>query len=758
MGGVAVAKKTEAAPAPAVAPPPVEDTLVDPTVAAASAAVASATVSGDGKGKGKDKPKPKPFDPYNAPPEVKAALLRLSNTTDAKAQKPIIAELKKAGVPMDLIHGITQGDTGIIDKAKLIAKGPGIHQTTLGEDGSVEKEFHLDQKHIEWDGQDQRFDADWNDQKATYEHKKSNTVVEAGAAKGGGYAKGAWGDEKTGSGRREVVAKMTSEKDTSMYGGSYSRTYTGDPDSKADDASDKIEAGLITKDGGIGGKGSAVIKRGDESHTANAQAVFGKKKSSANADYTHVDGKKSQQYKGSWAEEDGNGTVKLSTAHKHGEGGKKSSSGNLNLQYGDTQGASGAVNLAREDWKLAAEGKGLVTQTDDVHKTEIGGKASLTLLGDKPKSKKDDFKLGVSGGAVLNHAKDSAAYKGGVDADWGEGKASANVTHKTGKKGPSTQADVAANHSVELDADTKKSLNLGLDGSYTASNVQGEEDVWNANGSIGISKGEKKDLTSHTLKFGASKAPGADIIKGMGLPDTIPGTGYGTQFSLGSEHILGNNTFTTGANFGQVGDFNLGSASAGWTQKDGKKTTGSANLNFGMASNGTHSGFMGSGDFNYKPNDKWSFGAGGGFQSLSGPQGSKTTGFGFGEAGYNWSKDGGMKLKTGFASDGQTSTLYPELNVKANKDINASVLGAIPMNGGQASVGGKLNLPAGISVMAGYGDMGALSNPYQGNSGMTMPSAFDQANQMGHGDPMGGGGFVGVSADLIKTYRSIFKK
>jgi hypothetical protein len=753
---------TPSASATETAPPPA-DVLVDPTQAAADQALEGAAVdgaAGTAKGGPAKKPAKKPpFDPYNASPEIRGLMQSLAAATDAEAQKPIIAQLKKAGVPQDVIRGISHGDTGFFRGMYDVAKGPGWHKTTLGEDGNVDKEFHLDQKHIEWEGTDQRFEGNWNDQRATYEHKTKDIKVEAGAKDGGGYATGEWGNAEEDH-RHVARAAMTSKDKVTKYGAEYTRTHTGDPDDKTDDTKEAYKAALITGEKGTGAEGSVRIQRGDETHAGSASYVHGEKKQVGRAEYTHTDGKTSEKYTAGITNTETGGTITATTTHKHGEEGEKTTAGTAEVYYGETVGGKGTFKMDREGMSLDASAYGKATENDETDKIEAGGKIKTVLKGEDAKKTDDDVTLSLGGSGVIDNKKGTTTGTGDASVKFGKTEIGADLKHVATDDGATTTVGGDFSHGIKLDGGEKpRVLNIGGSGSYTATSEPDAESTWKAGTSLSLVTGEKKDQTSHSLTLDAEKAAGSAIRKSMGLPDEVPVDGYGHQFSLGTEHKFGGgHTIGTDLSFGSVGDMRMGSLGASWKQMDGKDRVGGADLSLGMATDGTRTGYMGKGAFDLKLDDQWSVGAGGGFSSLSGPAGDKSSFYGYGTAGYNWSKDGGVDLTMGVAGgSGSPTMLLPELGVNINKDVSLSAMGAIPTGGGQASVGGRLKLPAGISVMAGYGDMNALSNPYAGNSGMSFPTAFDQPNQMGYGAP-GGGGFVGISADLLKTYRSIFKK
>ena len=87
------------------------------------------------------------------------------------------------------------------------------------------------------------------------------------------------------------------------------------------------------------------------------------------------------------------------------------------------------------------------------------------------------------------------------------------------------------------------------------------------------------------------------------------------------------------------------------------------------------------------------------------------------------------------------------------KKLSVSALAVIPSGGSQATVGAKLrHHKSDITVFGGYGDMTALSSPYTGNSGMTMPG-MNANDVMGH---QGGSAFIGVSWNALPTLRKLF--
>ncbi len=773
----------------------VEEPLIDPAVKAAQAAVAPALVAGGEKTKaaGPDKPpKAQPFDAYNASPEVKALFAKLSATTDAKAAKPILAELKsKHKVPDDILRGVTHGDQGFFKNAKSVAKGPGWHNTKLGADGSVESEFHLNKKHIEFEGSEQRLEGNWDKKTATYEHKKAGVTVEAGAKDGGGYAEGKWGKAGEEGGAHKVRGAMTEKDGTTKYGASYVHTSTGDPKDKTDDRKESYSAGVLTKEKGIGAEGAVEIVHGEESHKGSAKVMSGEKKLTGEAAYTHKEGKKSQAYKGSFENgEKGtkvNGSVKLvegkksqeykagvengeaggkvslSTAHKHGTDGKSSTSGNVDLLYGNTEGAQAGVAVDRKGFSANAKGHYKSTTDEKTDNVDVGGSVKIVKKGGKPKETTDDFELRAGGGYKKDNKAGTTQAKGNLGTSFGRTKIDGSVTHKTGTDDgqgfSSTTTDGKVSQGIVLSEKDKKMLNLSAEGSYTGTTKPGEESTWKASGTAALTEGEKKNKTSHSLTLGAEKTTGENVAKGVGLPGELKPEGYGNLFSMGTNHQLsGGHTFGTNLKYGNAGGFNMGSVGANWSHKEGKETLGSANLNLGGASGNGYSGVFGNGAFDLKLGDKFTAGGGGGFSSMSGPQGEKNDFYGYGKMGYNWSKDGGVDFKTGVAGGtGQDTRIIPELGVNFNKDTRLSAMGSFSTNGGQHSAGAKLSLPGGISVLGGYGNMSDLTNPYAGNSGMTMPTAWGD-NGMGQGMPGGGGGFIGVQADLLKMGRKLFGK
>lgn len=501
-------------------------------------------------------------------------------------------------------------------------------------------------------------------------------------------------------------------------------------------------------------------KDGDKSTTVDGSVLVGDQ-SGGRLHVNRTDGKNSTDVKGGVVVTEGQTTADAAVVRKTKDG---STSVSGTGWVGDKTGGQVAVGVDNKERKVDVSADASRTVADNGGTvTQAGGSVAVTRKAEldengKPKEGAQDVTVRVTarGKKTTETNGDQATnltFGGGYTA--GNTSADAAYTTEGGTKGGTSYRfhDITTNfgRSWDLDKKAKEGLKLNLGGHLRLSDVQGEDVVATGDLTGSWFKGEGDNKQDFTFRL----MGGQDQLSNVsGLahqtPDMLGGDkGYARFGHIAGTYTAGTRSYTGDATFGATDQTQFGGVHLGAAEKDKWKLDATAA--YAQQDGKTAALFKATGDFALS--QKLKLDVGGSYTALPGtPEHQKLWDIHAG-LGYDLKKDQHLTLRMGVAGDGSQLWYVPEVMYQMDGKFSASAMGVIGRNDTN-TFGAKLTHDkSGVSVFGGYGDPTALSNPYAGNSGMSMPS-------MGGNDVMGRGAapgaFIGVQWNALPTIKKAF--
>lgn len=742
------------------------------------------------------------FDPWKLSPEVKTLFVELGQTEDSARVEQIMNELTAAphSVPKATVQQVIAANQGFFSKTWDAIKGGSWHTASTDEQGNITSIFKLDGKGLGWDNPTWSFDANFKDAGATYRDKDDNWHVTGGYKDKVGTVSGAAGTKEEGlhtwkvtGGKSGGTAAYSHQEGETVRSGKAGvaladgqTTVNGSYDRKDKDSSTHVGGKVLVGDktGASGvyrtteGKDSREIKGGyvhtEGQHTVDGayvrkteggstavtgQALVGDK-TGGSGTYRVVEGKETTEYKAGHVLTGEQHTTNVGYSRKDE---KSSESVSGQVFSGPKTGASGVGTVEREGYGVTIKGDGTETINGDKTTTTAGGSVVYTDKPEKDAKGKpkegDGFQIRASGRVTRteNEASGDGSTKVEVAGGVTSGKSDTNVGY-TGLTG--TRGGVGFNvhefrtdwsNQWDLDEAAKEGLSLKIGGNLRLTDKEGEENTYTGDLTGRWFKGKGDD--SQELKF--RLLGGYDSIGNIGklshaTSDMLGGDqGYG-HFAHGAATFRdGKKQYGLDMTYGQTPTTSLVGGHFGYQNGDEHKFDLYASMAKSDAATATL--LKGTGEFALRKN--LTLTAGGQYTMKPGEDGYNELWHVYSGLDLNLRKGMDLTLKMGVASNGENIYYVPEAMFELEKKFSVGAMAAITP-GGQTTVGGKLSIDkANLTIFGGYGDMGAITNPYQGNSGMQMPG-LDSRDAMRH--DLGGGGFIGVQWNALPTLKKLF--
>ena len=728
--------------------PTSETAHTDPT----GAAMLEDSLNPDGAEAGEAPAEAEDFDLWAMDPEVQSRMQALTEATTEDEVTALRQELiSDYNVPSDVVDAVITGSTNFGGHLRELVTEGELDAVRLNDDGSARVGYGVDSDGVHLDTPRVAIDAGSDGVNVAGQDDSWEVGVSPhgqGAEVAVGW-KGEHADHDVSaavSGSDDGTVTVETGAEVSWEGDEADHNVTGDVSVGTD--------GNVEVGGSYTRTTDELMQQGDGRVRVGADGGV-----EVDGSYTHTTDERVQRGEGGVEHNDGTVTVSGGYETREQEG-ESSTSVSGTVSAGTTTGASGNVDVNREDIGVNVSGSRSTTTLDEG--VEDSGAAAISIRTDGETDDGGEYtvEVGVRGSVTDNTATGrsttSAGGSLGVDFEGGsvEGTVNRRITDTPDEHNvvDTVGVDVTRTTTSETADGEEQTNTLSVNADAAVYSDPDEVDSVSLGVESTRTSGEGDDAQRSSVRVEVGRDDAGAVVSGAGLTgdmveDGEQATVYASveaERSVGDTRIAG----TLNAGVSEDGDLVVASAEGEVDFSENAKLDVFAGV---AAENGTASALLSTTE-EFVFNNGIELEVGGQLQLVPGDEGYDALWSAYAALGVPLREDMTLTLKMGVTGEGQEITYVPEVMFEIPDQLEAHVIGNFGPEV-DPTVVGRLDLGRlGLSIYGGYGDPAAGANPYAGNPGVSIP-AFDSGNSLG--TEFGNQGFIGVQTDLIQLGRSL---